>query len=113
MPRPPVPRGPWDPGLQNERTALAWNRTVLSAYGASLLIGRLLLDRAPVLAITLAACTTVVAAVLGLRAARRYRTADARLHGEEHLPDARLFAGAVALTMLVAVMALATVLLHP
>jgi uncharacterized membrane protein YidH (DUF202 family) len=103
--------GPWDPGLQNERTALAWRRTIVSAYGASLLIGRLLLDRAPVLAVVLAAVSTLLVAAVGARASLRYRVADARLRSSEALPDAKLYVVTAVLVTLVGLMALATVVL--
>lgn len=107
------PLPPWDPGLQLERTTLAWRRTVLSGYGASLLIGRLLLDRSPVVAVALSACTTVLVAGIGARAALRQRTADARLRREEELPDARLYVAVTALILLVGLAALATVVVGP
>lgn len=105
----PLIHGPWDPGLQNERTALAWRRTVASSYGAALLVGRLLLERAPVLAVTLAAFATALAGTLGILARRRYRLSDARLRQGEGLPDAKLFLLATALIVVVGVTALATV----
>ncbi|WP_051515605.1 DUF202 domain-containing protein [Candidatus Blastococcus massiliensis] len=114
--RRPVPTSrpaPWDPGLQLERTTLAWRRTVLSGYGAALLIGRLLLDRSPVAAVGLAACATVLVTVIGARAALRHRTADTRLRTNEDLPDARLYGAVTVLILLVGVMALATVVLGP
>jgi hypothetical protein len=66
-----------------------------------------------VLAVGLAACSTVLVAVLALLVRRRALLADARLRGSEALPDAKLYGLTGTLVLLVGVMALATVLLRP
>ncbi len=61
--------GPWDPGLQPERTALAWQRTGLSAAVAALVGFRDGLATGSVLAILLS-LVALAASLHVLRAAR-------------------------------------------
>jgi uncharacterized membrane protein YidH (DUF202 family) len=71
---------PWDPGLQNERTGLAWQRTMLSVLTCSLLLARLLAG----VSLTLAVITGLVAlactAGLGWVAVLRFRRHSTDLH---------------------------------
>lgn len=67
------------PGLQAERTSLAWERTAVALFanGALLLLRHTTTDGLPALpaaGVALAAAVTV--AVLGLRRARRIRSPD-------------------------------------
>ena len=92
---------PWDPGLQNERTGLAWQRTMLAGLTCSLLVARLLAE----LSLTLAVFTGLLAllgtAVLGGMAIRRFRSYNRALHAGVAIGDARpklLITGLVGLT---------------
>lgn len=51
-----------DPGLSNERTALAWQRTALSVLAGAAIMGRLTFDRLGVVALIVPG----IAAFLGL-----------------------------------------------
>jgi uncharacterized membrane protein YidH (DUF202 family) len=81
---------PFDPGLQPERTALAWRRTTISLMLGSLVALRLL---PPVLgqwSLAVGFLGLGLAAFLWRQAARRASdTADA-LNTAGHLPDGRL-----------------------
>jgi uncharacterized membrane protein YidH (DUF202 family) len=68
---------PWDPGLQNERTELAWQRTLLSGLAWGLLVARLLADVSLALAILTGVLATGTSATFAWTAMRRFRR-DAR-----------------------------------
>jgi hypothetical protein len=70
-------RDPWDAGVQNERTALAWQRTGLALFGATLVAGRLGLARWPVLTVVALTPALALSVALMYLSGRRYRQAHA------------------------------------
>ncbi|EPR76742.1 hypothetical protein ADILRU_0925 [Leifsonia rubra CMS 76R] len=70
---------PFDAGLQAERTALAWQRTVLSFAIAALISARLLLNTVSVGSYAVAAIGLVMTAVLFWVGHRRYRAVHTTL----------------------------------
>jgi len=65
----PAGDGPWDPGLQPERAALAWQRTGFAVASASLVGARGGLVSGSVLAVV-SACLALVAGLVVLRSSR-------------------------------------------
>ena len=66
----PVPR---DPGLQPERTALAWQRSALALAAATIVIGRLTFSAVGLIALIVVALGVVHAGVVFATAQRHYR----------------------------------------
>jgi uncharacterized membrane protein YidH (DUF202 family) len=99
--------GPWDPGLQNERTGLAWQRTMLAGLTCSLLVARLLASVSVTLAVIVGLLALLCTAGLGYMAIRRFRLNSMAIHREEALGDGK--ANAV-VSMLVVVTALGALL---
>jgi len=71
--------GLWDPGLQPERTALAWQRTALATAVAALAVTRLAIHRASVPALVIALLATGSAALTLVFSAAAYRRMVRRL----------------------------------
>jgi len=70
---------PFDAGLQAERTALAWQRTVLSFAIAALVSARLLLNTVSIGSYAVAALGLIMTAVLFYVGHRRYRAVHTTL----------------------------------
>ena len=102
---------PWDAGLQNERTGLAWQRTMLSGLASGLLVARLLADVSVTLAIVTGVLALGTSAAFGWVALRRFRLNARALHEGRHLDDGRPPALATALLVLTALAATGYVLL--
>jgi uncharacterized membrane protein YidH (DUF202 family) len=99
----PEDHPPWDDGLQNERTGLAWQRTMLSGLACGLIVTRLLAG----VSLTLA----VLTGVLALGAAAAFGLNAQALAEGRHLDDARAAALATALLVVTALAAIGYVLL--
>jgi uncharacterized membrane protein YidH (DUF202 family) len=98
--------GPWDPGLQNERTGLAWQRTMLAGLTCSLLVARLLTSISILLSVILGLVALLCTAGLGWVAIRRFRMNTLATHREEALGDGKANALLSLLVMMTAVGAL-------
>lgn len=85
---------PRDPGLQPERTVMAWQRTILSLAAADLLLLRMFLSRLDGWAIAAMASTVIALGVLWAGAVRRqqrtlysFPSADAHHRGLAGTPS--------------------------
>jgi len=106
------PYAPWDPGVQNERTALAWTRTALALTCAGVVTARVL----AVHAAALAGVLTLAAVLLGgwslVSSSRRYRRVSQQLVAGLPLPDGRLAALVAALSAVLGLSGLGLVTLR-
>lgn len=105
-------RQPWDPGLQIERTALAWMRTCLSLLVVALIAFRFAAHTSITLALGLGAVVVPLALTALWLSWRRYRTSDARLAAGKRLPDALLPVTMTVVTTLTGVLGFVYVMLE-
>jgi uncharacterized membrane protein YidH (DUF202 family) len=99
------------PGVQNERTSLAWVRTALGFAGCALLAGRLAVVRDQGWAVGAALAAAVLAVgVLGW-SHDRYRRADHRLHQRQPVDFAPAALGLAVAVAVVGLLGLALIVL--
>jgi putative membrane protein len=91
----------WDRGVQNERTSLAWTRSILSCFGCALLLARLAANTSWIIGAVIALAALALALAAVRVSARRYRQAASALSVDEPLPDGTLPAIIVALVLLI------------
>ncbi|SFT33658.1 Uncharacterized membrane protein YidH, DUF202 family [Actinopolyspora lacussalsi subsp. righensis] len=94
-------RAPVDPGLQIERTTLAWLRTGLSFAVGSLVLTRFIAQTRPLVALGCVLALLPVAVLVGVLAVRRYRADSALPQHRQPLADGALPAGVALLAVLV------------
>ncbi|WP_406249057.1 DUF202 domain-containing protein [Microbacterium sp. M] len=103
----------YDPGLQPERTQLAWRRTALSIAVVSLIAARALpLILGSGVWVIPGVVGVAVSALFWVAAARRARAVDQALSARhpDRMPDARLIAGLAAFVIAAGVLALGVLL---
>jgi putative membrane protein len=93
--------GPWDPGLQLERTTLAWVRTTLSFVASGIVVVRLVAHSSIVLALVCVCAGLPLAIFIAWLALGRHRRATHRLHNDEPLPGGSLPAALAGLAIFV------------
>ncbi|TDC96329.1 DUF202 domain-containing protein [Saccharopolyspora aridisoli] len=91
---------PWDPGLQIERTTLAWLRTALAFTVSLLVLLRLISHHSAMAAVGCALATLPVSGVVAWLVWRRHQRSDRRLRAEAPLPGGALPAATAVLAML-------------
>lgn len=92
---------PFDTGLQNERTGLAWQRTALSLTVTGLIAARFVASSLPVVAIVLTTATLAVWGLVTVTSSARYRISHTALHEGVPLPDGRVHCALSLLVILV------------
>lgn len=95
-----APDTPFDPGLQPERTLLAWRRTCLALAVASAVVVRFAGESLGASAAVLGVAGVATAAAAYIRAARRYRRAHEGLTRDSALPIDGLALALMTLTLL-------------
>ncbi|MCE7007526.1 DUF202 domain-containing protein [Kibdelosporangium philippinense] len=105
-------RQPWDPGLQVERTALAWMRTCLSLIVVALIAFRFAAPKSLALALGLGAVVVPLALLALWLAWRRYKTNAANLAEGKRLPGALLPVTMTVVTALTGVLGFVYVVLE-
>ena len=99
-----------DPGLQPERTALAWSRTGLAVVAGSLLGGRLLAPHVGVAGLVLGAAGVGLGLALLVAAPARERRHARRAHPARLRPGGGLLAALAAAAALLGVVGVVIVL---
>ncbi|MFC5908105.1 YidH family protein [Streptacidiphilus monticola] len=110
----PRPHRPWDPGLQPERTALAWQRTTLAYCAGGLGLAKLAEHHHQLgLTVLILATTLPAGGVLTLLAGRRARRVETGLREGRPPAAGRLHQGLTALALVLGAASLGYVLLVP
>ncbi|MER6990670.1 DUF202 domain-containing protein [Saccharopolyspora hirsuta] len=104
------PDGPWDPGLQIERTTLAWLRTTLAFVVGLLVLLRLIGHESALAALICALLTLPLGLAISWLVWRRHLHSERRLRERAPLPGAALPAAVTALAVLAGGAGLAYVL---
>ncbi|MHA6801034.1 DUF202 domain-containing protein [Bounagaea algeriensis] len=107
----PRPHGPWDPGLQTERTALAWLRTTLAFTVGTLVLLRLIAWHNAAAAAVCAVVLVPLAVGSTWLTWRRNLQEERRLHAGRPLPGAALHAAVSAAVVLAGAAALLYIVL--